>query len=477
MSKLAVAKAITRRIFVIIVLVGMVVFALILENGSEDSSVEQVAQPIGFAAPATAISSVWYCPLTAAQRDDPNSGLIFVLNVSPNTLGGKITFYPEGQSAPVEVPMSVSPDTRATFKASEFINSRFAAVLVSVDGAGATVEHTYKDANGESIAPCVNSVSSNLHFAYGNTLSDTSMFISLFNPFAQDAIADVRMVTNEGGTQPPGFQGVVVPARSVSVLNVSEQVRRREWIAGSVQVRSGRLLADELITGNIVGVNGNALLPLVPEPSNTWHFPDGFVAPGAGESVILYNPNHTESEVRVDVIREDGQDIVSFDLRVPANGRIELNLDVQVRIVQPARFSVDATSTNNVPVVVVKASRAITPTEYTGASVENGSPVQAKKWVITGGDTFNEWDQSVEVSNTSDADADIQVILTGEKKTYLVPDKIHLVPNQRATIRIDDLTNTASGVIIESTSEVVAGARSTIRPGPSLSQRIGIPLR
>src|SRR6202011_5703649 len=66
---------------------------------------------------------------------------------------------------------------------------------------------------------------------------------SLLNPYPEDAIVDLRFVTEQGVESPAGFQGIVVPARSLLGVDVGTHLRRRARVATTVSARAGRVVA------------------------------------------------------------------------------------------------------------------------------------------------------------------------------------------------------------------------------------------
>src|SRR5436305_1401772 len=121
-----------------------------------------------------------------------------------------------------------------------------------------------------------------------STERDDALHIELFNPFPGDAIVDLSFTTDEGATVPHDFQGLVVPARGMIVVDVGSHVRRRADIATTVVARTGRVVAGRLqIQSAPPAVNSVLGAPATP---TTWPFPDGFASDGVNERYRVYNP-------------------------------------------------------------------------------------------------------------------------------------------------------------------------------------------
>ncbi len=129
----------------------------------------------------------------------------------------------------------------------------------------------------------------------------------MLNPYPGVAIADLSFTTEYGQEEPVTFEGVVVPADGLTVLNLGSHLRRRLKIAVTVKVRTGQVAAfeTELVTppppgAPLVGSNGG-LNPAAPtagatltlgssEPATSWWWPEGADGGGLTESYVFYNP-------------------------------------------------------------------------------------------------------------------------------------------------------------------------------------------
>lgn len=468
----------TGRGLIAVALIALVVVGLFVDsNYPFHAKVAPQGHIIG-AAPASATSSAWYCPMLYGRHADPGASAVVVLNPNDTTLSGMATFFPQGKAS-VDVPVNVPARGRLVLRPGEVVDADFTAALLRFDGGGAAVEHFNGTANGLALAPCATQASSQWYFADGSTQSNTSLQIGLFNPFLEDAIADVSFVTNDGTVAPDEFQGVVIPARSFTSINVGERVRRRDWIATNVSVRSGsgRIVSSELQTGTINGVPGTGLTLGAASPQGTWYLPDGTNSAGNADQITLFNPNNRESEATVELQTDKGS-INPFQLHIPPNSRVAVNMDKEDRVPKDALYGTVVKVTNGVNVVVQRTATITAPAPITGGFFQMADTDLSKKWIVPFNSTNDPNDDWVYVMNPSGSAADVTV--TGVKPGGVpLVSKGSIQPGRRLLIHVDEFAPDDSnpGLLIESTQPVVAGRTLAVNPGQGLSSSLVIPVR
>lgn len=250
----------------------------------------------------------------------------------------------------------------------------FVAAEVRLDRAGGVVIQDVAVAGATDAGPCPTAASPEWHFAAASTRRDAQARLSLLNPFSDDAVVDIGFATDDGRRDPVAYQGVVVPAGTLLVLDLGSEVTRRQQIAFSVVARTGNLLASVLQTfDGDLGISGVSVRAGSPRPREQWLFPLGVAGAesGAANSFVVYNPD--AAEARVDVAVEldaalQARGVPPFELTVPPGQRVEVTffplptgqahpvsgVDVAAatsRVPPSERYWVSARSFNGVPVV------------------------------------------------------------------------------------------------------------------------------
>jgi hypothetical protein len=474
----------TGRGVLVVALIAVMVAALFFDSRSgRPEPAESLVRPAG-AAPASASSSAWYCPMTYAIGSDPTAGSVVVLNPTAVTMSGSMSVFVPGQAA-VDVPLNVPARTRSVYYPGQVVDAALAGVVVRFDGGGASVEHSVRSSLGEAFAPCSSQASSRWFFADGSTQAGVSLSYGLMNPFLEDAIVDVSFVTNEGNVEPDEFQGVVIPARSVVTLDVGERVRRREWVAADINVRGGRIVASSLQIGTLAGIQGTGLTLGAPIDDDNWYFADGTAADGVTDQLVLFNPNQAESEVEVRPLTDQGQ-VLPFQLHVPSLGRVVLDLGTDDRMPRSdpnapfgnSGFGLSVRTVNGVRIVAQQTASAFVPAVNMGAFTHVGTNALANRWIVANSATKGPADTWVYIVNPGALPARVKVTGVGLGGETL-PSEGVIEPGRRLLVHVDEFAadNTEPGLVVESDQPVVTGRRLQQVPGVGFSSALATSVR
>ena len=468
------------RAVVILVLVLLIAGAAAADRAdrSDPRVVARAPSDMPTAAPASALSSTWYCPAGTAKSDGAANGTVVIANPSRAPVTATVTVIPDAGQVPNPVEVPVGPRSRAAVRYIDVVQSNFAAALVELDGGEAVVEHAVTGPLGEDAAACASAPSSHWYFADGSTAKDATMLLSLFNPFPEDAIADLSFATDQGRAVPAALQGVVVPARSVVVKSVGDFVRRREMVSVTVAVRDGRLAVAKTQLHNGGGRKGMALVLGAPSPGENWEFPEGYATDGITERFIVYNPTEREAEVDLALTLDEGA-AEPFALTVPPRGHVMVEANKESRIPKGVAHAATVTSANGVPVVAEQTIDAVTPARAGFANLL-GSRVAARRWTLAAGsasDTLDEW-VMVRNPGTRNATLSITALAQGQLLPVEGLQDVAVPAGRRAAYRIGDHIRRPDLALLITADVPVVVERAIYRVnGSSMTATIGIPLR
>ena len=438
------------------------------------------------AAPATSLSSSWFC---AGQTSRPEAvdglvaeGTVIVANPGDRALTGTIRVQPS-EGDPKTVPLEVAARSRTHVKLSDVVVAPFAAALVELDGGDVVVEHQISGPQGFSTAPCAPSASERWHLAEGSTARDGAhpedrMLLALYNPFPEDAIVDLSFSHEEGRSVPSDFTGLVVKGGTLRMVNVGDHVRRRAHIATTAVARSGRIVIDRIQVRN--GTNkGLSLALAATAPGTIWYFPEGLLADGINESFHLYNPTSEEAEVSIELALETGA-AEPFDLTVPPRGRLTVVAADEERVPRGVPHAATVISLNGVPVVAERSVVAAAPASRLGSSDSLGARRTARRWVLAAGAATPTVDEYLLVLNPGPGDATITIkALAGGQ--LLVPESLLPTPvpaGRRIAVRATDhYSREDLALLIESTAPIVVERGVYLVGSPGVALSAGIPLR
>jgi len=361
------------------------------QRTTESTTLEPVTQPAGpVSAALDASGTTWYCPGGFITPDASNDHVVILTNATDEPASGTLTIYPslldvDGNPRPfprAEQPIDVPAGAQRQVSLAPLVASidpqlatntgAFAAALVEFEGAGVDVEHTVVAAQGSDIGPCATSAATSWWFASGTTTNQVGYQLYLLNPFPDDAVVDVSFITDAGSRSPTAFSGKLVPAQSLTVLQVAPQVPVNAQMTAQVTVLTGRVIAERIqLFENEAGPRGLSLSLGSNQLAEQWFFPAGRSVPGAGESYLIYNPGDVAAEVEFE-LKPDSADRVGdvAPLPVPVGPRERWIVTVSTHPSHP----VDALAT-------IDATTMVGPGEQFFVSIRsfNGVPVVAER--------------------------------------------------------------------------------------------------
>lgn len=244
------------------------------------------------------ISTTWFCPGIAAG-DGVTGGSVVVANPDDEPVDVALLLMTAESSR--QVVAEVDPYSKLSIPVVGSETSGVVVPLVEVIGGRAFVEQQLVFPAGDVTSQCSLGASDTWYFADGFTLEGSVQRINISNPFPESAVVDMEFTTAEGRRAPPELKGIIVPARGVRSVQMSQVGGDEESIlAVTVMATRGKVVAARSQHYLGGGRLGYSTMLGVPEPLDRWWFAGGNAGPNVEERLVLYNPG-TE-EVSVDVI-------------------------------------------------------------------------------------------------------------------------------------------------------------------------------
>jgi hypothetical protein len=369
-----------RRLPVVAVLVGLLVAAVAAGDRHVAADAGVRGSQLAASIPERTVrSSAWYCsggPVGAG----PSGDRVTISNVGSRPVRVAVDVMVPGRPVGERL-VKVSARSSATLSVARLSRAPAAAVVVQPLGGDVVVEQGY-EANGDvASAPCATRPSSSWYFASGSSVAGAQQWLSLFDPFAVDAVVDVEAYTESGVRTPAALQGLVVRQRSRLAVRVDRAVAEQKIVAVAVKVRNGsRIVATQALTrlrsanGAGVSLSLGALAP-----AHTWTFADNRSRAGAVQQLVIADPGEVDANVRVSLVADISAVIEPRMVRVPATGATAVDFSGVV----PAGASY--TLVVHSPVPVVAETRDVYPSGFPGFVTEVGSPAAARGWSFAGG--------------------------------------------------------------------------------------------
>jgi hypothetical protein len=396
-----------RRAPVLIVVVGVLLGGAVIDRAGaahvNPAVVSESVAPVPVAAPATALSSSWFCAGGSDSTPIVGSGYAVVANDGPRAVTGTVEVV-GSNGATNSVPINVAPGASTAVPETVKGGSPWVGAIVDVDAGAVATSQVTDGPQGRTVSPCATSGSARWYLPIGQTRVNATDTILLLNPFSKASIVDLSFSTDQGAETPIDFQGLDVPPRGLLAVPLRDHLRRRASIATTVSARSGNVVAweAEVVTPPAKGqalvgtpaANSPLADPASPIPGLTvslgassagtsWVWPDGLTGPALDEQYVVYNPGDATAEVRLAFGLPQGT-AEPLDITVGPGQLVPVVAEEQPRIPAGTPHTVTLTSLNGVPVVasrVVAAWNAGTPTR-TGVGSMLGERMSARSWLI-----------------------------------------------------------------------------------------------
>ncbi|HEX7167504.1 MAG TPA: DUF5719 family protein [Acidimicrobiales bacterium] len=471
-----------RRLGVVVMLVAIVAAGFAIDRVErpepEGDDAVALAARMPTASPLRALSSTWFCAAATGNPGQRAEVSLIAANPTADNVNAVVTLVAH-EGDPQSIPVVVPARGSLTVNLAEHRDAPYLAATVDADVGGVVVEQQVRGPAGTSVAPCASSGSEEWFFADGSTAREDTMLLSLYNPFPEDAIVDMSFTTDQGREVPQNLQGIVVKGGRVAVVNVSDHVRRRNRLAGTVATRSGRLVVTKVQArgGAAKGISASLAAP---SAGQQWWFADGYATTGIIERFAIYNPTNREATVSVDLVLDEGA-TEPFDLTIPPRARLDIAVNDEERVPKGVAHSAIVTSTNGVPVVAERAVVATTESNRAGTSESLGSRTATARWLLAAGSASESSDEWVTVLNTgtSPVQVSITALAAGQLLAVEGLEDLAVGAGRRRSFRLTDhIRRDDLPLLVEATGGPVVVERSLYAvAGLGLSLSPGVPLR
>jgi len=477
----------------IAVALATVVGLAVADRGADEPPAASARTPSGAISAALgpdARAEVWYCSEGTSSPGEFADHSVVVVNPTSVAVTAAVSVFPStpvGSASPSAPPESrrliVPGRSQATLRLAEVVESQYTAALVEVDSGSAVVEQRVQGPTGIDTVACASRSSDLWYFAAGSTRRDSRLLLTLFNPFPDRAVVKVVFSTEEGIREPQALRGVLVPARSLVVVDATEAVPRFSSVAATVEAQAGRVVAGRLLLfDGTEGLEGLAAGPGIPEARTQWVLPTGPAHAGVDEHIVLYNPSDQQAAADIS-IRADasaaGEPRAPFEVLLPPRQQVVLVLGNQGAYPVPAApFSHRADDLrptgggfwaavqvyNGVPVVAGRVAAASAAMSPAGVAITAGIPATATRHLVSGNRADGEEVSLVVVNPSPDSIARVVVsrIADGGVAPVAQLDPREVAPHGRIVVPMGRLIDGGSYALLVEASRPVAVSRSLL---------------
>ncbi len=387
----------------------------------------------------------------------------------------------EGASATRSV--TLSAHTTTSVNVAEVVPAAWVAAQVDVVGGGVVVEQSVASGEIRDPSACATATAPTWYVASGVTTRDATLTYFIYNPYPDDAIVDMDFATNEGRFAPQPLQGLVVRGRSMRAVDVTEQVRRRTSVAGTITARSGRVVVGRQQTfDGTSGPEGYTSGLAAPTAETDWLFPDGRRVPQVSERVVVYNPGPDSAEVDIEVrppLSGGDEDVAlatlqSLSLAPFSASSYDITGDATVA---DGVHSIVVSSANGTPIVAERITNLVADNGTRGVSSMLGSRVSARRWLLATGGTSDSVVEELTVLN--DGDTNVSVTLSSVEPGGSTPigDPLTVPAGGFVQVKLNDLVEqTPLTVLVEGDTPIVVERGLVYKGENGTSRQLGVPL-
>jgi hypothetical protein len=344
--------------------------------------------------------------------------------------------------------------------------------------AGAGVSSTEE---GSAAAGCTSEAADAWYFPAGTSEIGFDERLLIHNPFPDEAVVKVTLVTSAGERVKAGLADVPVPAGESREVRVNEFMVPRAEVGAIVTAIRGRVLTWKLVRVTAKELTQGVEMTLgSPVAARSWYFPAGAVGGGATATIWILNPNDSQARVNVAVAgrRAAGQPPRLLDLPVPPRSvrRIDVPRPPSSRDDATTGVGVSVASSNGVPVVVERTT-SYSGGDGEGVATELGATQPARGWLLMPAE-FKPRRDLIAVMNPTAADAVFTIAFRstqGSENFEALRRRVGA--GLRVEVPITRWTSRGATAAVVTSDAALVAERSSFAPGGDVADQMGVPIR
>ena len=281
----------------------------------------------------------------------------------------------------------------------------FAAVSVETDGGGIGVAESISGlpSLGGAIvvsSPCALGSAPRAYIAAGSTYGSSDVRLALYDPDATPAVVDVAVSNGTSSTSPPAFQGVVIPATGLVVLDLRRWVFQVSALAVTATAVSGDIVVGALESTSAtvaeasgttgkgaqktvhVQLTGSSLLVGPDRALEQWALPALHSRIGVSSMFSVYDPGTKSTSVSVAPPGRAGR-VAALTEDVPAGGVVDFETPIAPGTHLETR-SVVVSAGPGTPVVAVRLTGRQPSSALEEVNATAGTAGPRDNWLIPG---------------------------------------------------------------------------------------------
>lgn len=437
------------RTLAVALIAAIIALGIVAEQDERPSDVVEFAAGLGT---PDATTGTWFCPGGSGPGGQAAVALELV-NAGTEAATADIVAVRSDAEPAGRTQLEVGSGERTTVAIADLAaDAAWVGAIVEIAGTDVVVEQTYDGLTGIDRAPCSTRTAQRLIATDGATrviAEGEQMVLLLLNPFQEDAVVDIAFDADVGIDR---LTSVVIPARRLVAIDVTEEVTVASRVSAVVDALSGRVVASRIQTRTGTA-RGLTVTPLVQDGSVASVLPSVRTDLGLTDRLLVTNPGDETAEVDLEILTDGSAELDPVELTIRPGRTAEVVVAAESRLAVVAEFAVVARSLTGEPVALGLERLAALDAEIVpGTAAMPAIDGAAERWIapLDGASTTL---VLVNPSPTAIARAEVFVV-TPDGRSLLTT--LELGPGRRGSVAGDVLGDRPI-VIVEASSPVVVG--------------------
>jgi len=256
--------------------------------------------------------------------------------------------------------VKVVPGRVFHFTPARLLDGAIEAVSVDANQGGIAATESIRGVNGVAVAPCLSAAAPSWWLTGGSTEPGSGFVLSVFNPYASQAVVSVTLETPSGIVVPNSYQGILLGPHQLAALNVHAVAPNQSPISANVVASDGSVVVYG-IERSTVGAAVLSLLPASPSPTTSTYLPIGSSSQRSTTQLLLFDPGPGPATAMVQVINPpgcQGHCAAPFVVDLAPGVATTLTVAPSSRVLSGASFATSLTATAPGVVVIQRVSAA-----------------------------------------------------------------------------------------------------------------------
>lgn len=326
------------------------------------------------------VSTGWYCPVPPGPDI---SATMATGNLGSSALGLRRSAI--GGTAQSDVEQASLEARHSSNKlVGEFSVADSTGLVEAFGGNNATSLMVLAGGRGVASSRCSAQPSSRWLFATSSTARGDNHYLLISNPFREEAVVRVRLLTPEEEVVPARLRDLVIRPFSQSAVYLSDYLQESPSFGVEVRASRGRVVVARYSNVTAGPGNGISLDVGAQSPSTDWLFAGGLVPGDGEESVVVANPGSREALIGIVFMTEQERTAPPDLAEIPVPAGRQVSLNVSDHLPRGTSYGIQLTSTNDVPVVAERKTAGIVDRNRAYESTF-GVSAPARRWTVPAG--------------------------------------------------------------------------------------------